>query len=98
MPRRRKTLVAFVMSGAFMVASTGLGAAAMLDRSLPEAVDRFQRTLKRIGVDRALRKAGVVEGDMVSCGSLEFEWVDKLYKALPKHLRHKRTRIGVGKS
>jgi GTP-binding protein len=73
-------------------------AAAMLDPTLPEAIDRFQRTLKKIGVDKALRLAGIEDGDMVHCGSYEFEWSDEVYKPLHGLRRaHKRTRIGVGK-
>jgi GTP-binding protein len=73
-------------------------AAAMLDVALPEAIDRFQRTLRRIGVDKALKKAGINDGDMVACGSFEFEWSDAPYKAIPKlRARDPRTRIGVGK-
>lgn len=72
-------------------------AAAMLDSTLPEAVDRFQRALRRIGVDRALRQAGVQDGDVVRCGAVEFEWSNEPFKRLPNIQRHKRTRIGVGK-
>ena len=73
-------------------------ASAMLDPTLPEAIDRFQRTLKKIGVDKALRLAGIEDGDMVRCGSFEFEWSDEPYKPLHGLRRaHKRTRIGVGK-
>jgi GTP-binding protein len=72
-------------------------AAAMLDGTLPEAVARFQGALKRIGVDRALKKAGIKEGDAVRCGSVEFDWSDAPRKRLPHIKRHKRTRIGVGK-
>ena len=70
----------------------------MLDPELPEAIDRFQRTLRRIGVDRALKKIGIKEGDFVACGPFEFEWSDEPYKAIPKlRSRDPRTRIGVGK-
>lgn len=72
-------------------------AAAMLDASLPEAVDRFQRTLRRIGVDRALGRAGIQEGDDVRCGPFQFEWLERPYRPLPKMRRVKRTRVGVGK-
>ncbi|OGR84898.1 MAG: hypothetical protein A3J74_04220 [Elusimicrobia bacterium RIFCSPHIGHO2_02_FULL_57_9] len=72
-------------------------AAAMLDSSLPEALDRFQKTLKRIGVDKALRLAAVQEGDFVRCGVMEFEWSDQPYRSLPRARRNKRTRIGVGR-
>ncbi|MDE2490155.1 MAG: GTPase ObgE [Elusimicrobia bacterium] len=71
-------------------------ASAMLDVSLPEAVSRYQHTLKRIGVDKALKKAGIRDGDTVRCGSFEFEWSDAPLRRLPRK-RDKRTRIGVGK-
>ncbi|MBI4371660.1 MAG: GTPase ObgE [Elusimicrobia bacterium] len=71
-------------------------ASAMLDAGLPEAVQRYQTTLKRIGVDRALKKAGVREGDCVRCGGFEFEWTDAPPRRLPRR-RDPRTRIGVGK-
>jgi GTP-binding protein len=70
---------------------------AMLDASLPEAVQRYQDTLHRIGVDRALKKAGIKAGDMVRCGAFEFEWSDAARRRLPTKRRDKRTRIGVGK-
>ncbi|MBI5211597.1 MAG: GTPase ObgE [Elusimicrobia bacterium] len=59
----------FALTGSFVTR-----AASMLKSELPEAVERFQAVLKRIGVDRALRAAGVREGDTVLCGSLQFEW------------------------
>ncbi len=72
-------------------------ASAMLDASLPEAVQRYQNALKRIGVDRALKKAGIRAGDFVRCGDFEFEWSDAPARPLPVKNRDKRTRIGVGK-
>ncbi|MDE2038904.1 MAG: GTPase ObgE [Elusimicrobia bacterium] len=73
-------------------------AAAMLDATLPEAVDRFQRTLKKIGVDKALKRAGIAAGDMVRCGGHEFEWSERPYQPLRRLRRaHKRTRIDVGR-
>jgi GTP-binding protein len=84
----------FLLKGSFVER-----AAAMLDVALPEAVDRFQRTLRKIGVDKALKRAGIQEGDEVRCGSFQFEWSEKPYQALHRlRRRHKRTRIGVGKS
>ncbi|MFI5350399.1 MAG: Obg family GTPase CgtA, partial [Elusimicrobiota bacterium] len=71
---------------------------AMLDVSLPEAIQRYQNTLRRIGVDRALKKAGIQPGDKVRCGEFEFEWKNDLNrKQLPIKRGDKRTRIGVGK-
>ena len=37
---------------------------------------RFQLLLERLGVDEALRKAGVEEGDTVMVGDFELEWKD----------------------
>ena len=35
---------------------------------------RFQKMMERIGVDEALRKAGIKEGDTVAIGEFELEW------------------------
>lgn len=37
---------------------------------------RFQKLLERLGVDKALREAGIEEGDTVYIGNFEFEWKD----------------------
>ncbi|MBI5247099.1 MAG: GTPase ObgE [Elusimicrobia bacterium] len=72
-------------------------ASAMLDVSLPEAINRYQHTLKRIGVDRALKKAGIQKGDRVRCGEFEFEWTNAAVKRLTAKRQDGRTRIGIGK-
>jgi GTP-binding protein len=41
-----------------------------------EAVNRFQSTIERLGVRRALEDAGVKEGDTVFIGDVELEWRD----------------------
>jgi GTP-binding protein len=41
---------------------------------LDEAVDRFQKTLERTGITRALETAGVQVGDTVFIGDIELEW------------------------
>ncbi|HEX7974973.1 MAG TPA: GTPase ObgE, partial [Anaerolineales bacterium] len=41
-----------------------------------EAIRRFQRILEALGIDEALRKAGVQQGDTVFIGDLELEWQD----------------------
>lgn len=38
------------------------------------SVRRFQRIMQALGVDEALRKAGVQEGDTVAIGEYELEW------------------------
>lgn len=61
--------------GAWRVAGKGVErSAAMTYWEYDEAVRRFQRLLTRIGVDRALREAGVRPGDMVRIGEYELEW------------------------
>ncbi len=39
-----------------------------------ESAERFQRDLVRLGIDGALRRAGVEPGDTVRIGRVEFEW------------------------
>jgi GTP-binding protein len=41
-----------------------------------QSIRRFQRILKALGIDEALRKAGVEEGDTVYIGDFELEWQD----------------------
>jgi GTP-binding protein len=41
-----------------------------------QSVRRFQRMLETLGVEAALRKAGVQEGDTVYIGEYELEWQD----------------------
>jgi len=40
------------------------------------SVRRFQKLMERLGVDKALREAGVQEGDTVFIGNFELEWKD----------------------
>jgi GTPase len=49
-------------------------AAAMTYWELEDSVRRFQRILTALGVDKALREAGVQEGDTVYIGNFELEW------------------------
>lgn len=51
-------------------------AAAMTYWEYDQSVRRFQRILETLGVEDALRKAGVQEGDMVMIGEYELEWRD----------------------
>ncbi|MGH2605623.1 MAG: GTPase ObgE, partial [Anaerolineales bacterium] len=61
--------------GAWRVAGRGVErSAAMTYWEYDEAVRRFQRLLSRIGVDKALREAGVRPGDTVRIGEYELEW------------------------
>ena len=41
-----------------------------------QSVNRFQRILEAIGIDQALRNAGIQEGDTVFIGDYELEWQD----------------------
>ncbi len=51
-------------------------AAAMTYWEYEENVRRFQRLIETLGIDQALRKAGVQEGDTVYIGDFELEWQD----------------------
>ena len=41
-----------------------------------EALEYIQSVLEKIGVNKALRKAGVKSGDQVQIGELHFEFMD----------------------
>jgi len=47
---------------------------ARVDMSIPQVRWQFDRELTRLGVRKALDKAGVKPGDRVRCGVLEWEW------------------------
>jgi len=49
-------------------------AAAMTYWEHDGSVRRFQRIMEALGIDEALRKAGVQEGDTVAIGENELEW------------------------
>jgi GTPase len=51
-------------------------AAAMTYWEYDQSVRRFHRILETLGVDRALREAGVKPGDTVFIGEYELEWQD----------------------
>ncbi len=51
-------------------------AAAMTYWEFEASVYRFQKILKMLGIEEALRKAGIQEGDMVFIGEYELEWSD----------------------
>ena len=51
-------------------------AAAMTYWENDESIRRFQRILEVLGIDEALRKAGIKEGDNVFVGEYELEWSD----------------------
>jgi GTP-binding protein len=51
-------------------------AAAMTYWEYDESIRRFQRILQTLGIETALRQAGVQEGDTVFIGDYELEWSD----------------------
>jgi GTP-binding protein len=40
------------------------------------SVRRFQKLMEHLGVDEALRQAGIQEGDTVYIGDFELEWAE----------------------
>jgi GTP-binding protein len=49
-------------------------AVAVSDLTNPDALEHIHRRLKRIGVDRALSRAGAHDGDTVHIGELSFTY------------------------
>jgi len=49
-------------------------AVALSDLTIPDALEYAQGRLKRLGVDRALQRAGARTGDVVSIGSFQFDF------------------------
>lgn len=49
---------------------------AMTNFSQPDSWDRLRRIFKLIGLDKALKKAGVMQDDLVRVGGMEFQWSD----------------------
>ncbi len=65
------------MDGAFRVSGKSVErAASMTYWEYDEAVRRFQRLLKEIGVEKALDEAGAKTGDTVRIGEYELEWME----------------------
>ena len=48
--------------------------AAQTNFDVEESAERFQRDLRRMGIDDELRRAGIVAGDLVRIGGTELEW------------------------
>mgnify|MGYP000902051505 FL=1 len=49
---------------------------AMTDFNNDAAVRRFQKIMRKAGVDKALREAGITAGDTVRIRDIEFDWAD----------------------
>jgi GTPase len=47
---------------------------AVNDLTNPQALEYVQARLRRLGVDRALARAGAREGDLVTVGAFTFEY------------------------
>ena len=63
-------------SGAFVVTGrAALRAVAITDLTNPDALAYVQGRLKSLGVDRALVRAGVKEGDLVKIGNFAFDYL-----------------------
>jgi GTP-binding protein len=68
----------------------------MTNFAQPDSWDRFRRVLRTIGVDKALKKAGAVEGSMVRILNKEFEWSDApLPSAKPGKFAYKYKKKGI---
>lgn len=66
---------------------------AMTNFNQPEAVTRLRGIFKKIGLEKALLKYGVQDGDTLVVGGREFEWngdFDEEAPTLPEHAGYKR--------
>ncbi len=59
-----------------VVGRDAIRAVALSDLTNPEALDEAHRRLSSMGIDKALARAGVRDGDTVRIGRLEFEYED----------------------
>jgi GTP-binding protein len=57
-----------------VVGRAAVRAVGLSDLTDPGALDELHRRLARLGVDRALARAGARDGDTVAIGDLELEW------------------------
>lgn len=72
----RKYEIHRVSSGWRITGASIERAAAMTYWENDASIRRFQKILETLGVDEALRKAGIKAGDMVNIGDYELEWSD----------------------
>jgi len=49
----------------------------MTNFAQPDSWDRLRRIFKTIGLDKALKKAGALEKNLVRIADREFEWSDE---------------------
>ena len=66
---------------------------AMTNFTQPEAVTRLKGIFKKIGLEKALLKQGVQDGDLLVVGGKEFEWngdFDEEAPQAPEHAGYKR--------
>lgn len=65
------------VEGGWQVAGASIErAAAMTYWEYDDSIRRFHRILTTLGIDEALKKAGIQEGDTVFIGEYELEWAD----------------------
>lgn len=73
-PTEEGFLVERVGDGFEILGRQVVRAVAVSDLADPDALSLVHRRLRRMGVDRALSRAGARAGDVVRIGELEFEW------------------------
>ncbi len=76
-PREEGFVVERDPDGAWRVAGRAAErVVAMTDLTTPDALAYVRDRLRRLGVDRALTRAGVRDGDVVCIGPVELEYAD----------------------
>lgn len=69
----------------------------MTDMNNPFALERLQTELEKMGVSKALSRAGVEPGDTVAFGRVELEWSDEPWAAFERSVSRRKKREGPGK-
>jgi GTP-binding protein len=74
-PRGRDRIDVFEDDGVYVISGEKAEEAALkLGESGFEALDELQERLRRMGLERAMRRAGARPGDLVRVGNVELEW------------------------
>lgn len=74
-PQPKDQIIVSKQDSTFVVSSVrAKRLVAMTDLGNPEALPLLKRQLTRIGVTKALQKAGVKSGDLVRFGTVELRW------------------------
>ena len=92
-PASDEVVVVRLPDGSFEVTGrAATRAVGLSDLTDDGAIDELRRRLARLGVDRALARAGASDGDLVTIGEMAFEWSREEGTAAAEPASRRRTR------